>query len=133
MPRKTVGAWQTADTMGIFQALPNLWSGWQTECWEDRFEEQAVRCKGALRIPELDLAAGIDSAQAWIRNRVFQSFADTPAGQILELAKLLAPVGPGLVVSGDAVADCAVRPREAEWARFVDACNLLRTVCAESA
>jgi hypothetical protein len=42
------------------------------DCWEDRFEEQAVRCKGALRIPELDLAAGIDSAQAWIRNRVFQ-------------------------------------------------------------
>ena len=26
--RKTVGAWQTADTMGIFQALPDLWSGW---------------------------------------------------------------------------------------------------------
>ena len=39
VPRKTVGAWQTADTMGIFQALPDLWSGWQTQCWEDRFEE----------------------------------------------------------------------------------------------
>jgi hypothetical protein len=133
VPRKTLGAWQTADTMGIFQALPNLWSGWQTECWEDRFEEQAVRCKGALRIPELDLAAGIDSAQAWIRNRVFQSFADTPARQILELAKLLAPVGPGLLVNDDALADSAVRRREAEWAGFVDACNLLRTVRTESA
>ena len=33
MNRKTVGAWQTADTMGIFQALPDLWTGWQTECW----------------------------------------------------------------------------------------------------
>lgn len=131
--RKTLGSWQTADTMGIFQALPDLWSGWQTECWQDRFEEQALRCKGALRIPELDLAAGVDSAQAWIRNRVFQGLADGPAGQILKLAKLLAPVGPGLAVSGDAVADCAVRPREAEWARFVDACNLPRTACAESA
>ncbi len=79
--RKTLGAWQTADTMGVFQALSDLWSGWRTECWEDRFEEQAVRCKGALRIPEVDLAAGADSAQAWLRNRAFQSFADGPAGQ----------------------------------------------------
>jgi hypothetical protein len=64
---------------------------------------------------------------------VFQSFADNPAGQILELAKLLAPVGPGVLVNDDALADPAVRPREAEWAGFVDACNLLRTVRAESA
>lgn len=131
--RKTLGAWQTADTMGIFQTLSHLWSGWQTECWEDRFEEQALRCKDALRIPELDLAAGVDSAQERIRHRVFQSFADGPAGQILKLAKLVAPLGPGLVVSDDAVADCAARPTETEWARFVDACNLLRTARAESA
>lgn len=56
VPRKTVGAWQTADTMGIFQALPDVWGGWRTECWEDRFEEQLIRCNGALRLPELDLA-----------------------------------------------------------------------------
>jgi hypothetical protein len=133
VPRKTVGAWQTADTMGIFQALPDLWSGWQTECWEDRFEEQTLRCKGALRLPELDLAAGVGSAQAWLRNRVFQNFADGPAGQVLKLAKLLAPIRPGLAVSDDALADGAVRPTEAEWARFVDACNLLRKGHAESA
>ena len=133
VPRKTMGAWQTADTMGIFQALPDVWSGWQAECWEDRFEEQALRCNGALRIPKLDLVAGVDSAQAWIRNRVFQRFADGPAGQILKLAKLLVPVGPGLVVSADALADCAVRPTEAEWGRFVDACNSLRPIHAESA
>ena len=133
VPRKTLGAWQTADTMGFFQALPDLWSGWQTECWEDRFEEQVIRCEEVLRVPQLDLAAGIDSAQAWIRNRVFQSFADSPAGQILKLAELLAPVGPGLVVSDDAVSDGAVRPRKAEWVRFVDACNVLRAARAESA
>lgn len=90
--RKTLGAWQTADTMRIFKTLPHLWSGWQTECWEDRFEEQALRCKDALRIPELDLAAGVDSAQERIRHRVFQSFADGPAGQMLKLAKLVAPL-----------------------------------------
>jgi hypothetical protein len=133
VPRKMLGAWQTADTMGIFGALPHLWSGWQTECWEDGFEEQALRCMDALRIPELDLAVGVDSVRERIRNRVFEGFADSPAGQIFKLAKLLAPVRPGLVVSDDALADCAVRPTEAEWARFVDACNLLRTFRAESA
>src|SRR5262249_32898161 len=103
------------------------------ECWEDRFEEQAVRCEGALSIPRLDLAAGVDSAQAWIRKRVFQSFAEGPVGQVLEIAKLLAPVKPGLVVSDDAIADGGVRPSEAEWARFVDACNAIGASRAESA
>ena len=133
VPRKTLGAWQTADTMGFFQAVPDLWTGWQTECWEDRFEEQVKACDGALRVPELDLAAGIDSAEAWIRKRVFQSFEDSPAGQILKLAELLESVRPGLVVSDDAIADCAVRPSKAEWARFVGVCDLLRASHAESA
>lgn len=133
VPRKTLGAWQTADTMGIFEALPRLWRGWQAECWEDRFEEQASRCKGALRLPELDLAAGIDSARQRVRDRVFQSFADSPSGQIRKLAEMLAPIRPGLVVSDDALANCAARPTEAEWARFVGACDLLRGVRAESA
>jgi hypothetical protein len=121
---KTVGVWQTADSMGIFQALPELWSGWHTECWEDRFEEQALRCKDALRLPALDLVAGVDSALSRIRSRVFESFADSPAGQIAKIADLLAPTKPGLVVSADAFGDAGVRPREAEWACFVEACNV---------
>jgi len=133
VPRNTVGAWQTADAMGVFQALPDLWSGWHTECWEDRFDEQALRCKGALRLPELDIAAGIESAQGWIRKRVFQSFADSPAGHIAEIAKLVTPLAPGLVVSGDALSDCGARPRTDEWDRFDAACSLLRASDAESA
>jgi hypothetical protein len=120
---KTVGVWQTADTMGIFQALPEIWRGWRTERWDDRFEEQALRCKGALRLPALDLVAGADSAHSRIRSRVFQSFPDSPAGQISKVADLLGPIEPGLVVSADALGECGVRPREAEWARFVEACD----------
>lgn len=131
--RKTLGAWQTADFMGIFQALPDLWRGWQTECWEDRFEEQALHCKGALRLPELNLAAAADAAEAWIRRRVFQSFADSPAGQIVKIAGWLAPIEPGLVVSDDALTNGRVRPSAAEWSRFVAACDVLRTDRAESA
>jgi hypothetical protein len=133
VPRKTLGAWQTADTMGVFQALPDVWRGWQTEIWEDRFEEQVRHCNGALRVPELDLDAGVESARAWIRGRVFQSYADSPAGQVVNVAKLLTLVGPGLSVGSEAVADHAVRPSVAEWSRFVDACDALQTVHAASA
>jgi hypothetical protein len=133
MRRKTVSAWQTADTMGFFQALPELWPGWQTEVWEDRFEEHVKRCDGALRVPELNVVAGVESAEAWIRKRVFEGFEDSPAGHIAKLAGLLAPVAPGFEVSSDALSDCGVRPTNAEWSRFVRACDLLRSADAESA
>jgi hypothetical protein len=131
--RKTLGAWQTADTMGFFQALPELWPGWQTEVWDDRFEEHVNRCDGALRVPEPDVVAGIDSAETRIRERVFESFEDSPAGHIATLAGLLAPVAPGFVVSPDALGDCGVRPTKAEWSRFVRACDLVRSADAQSA
>jgi hypothetical protein len=131
--QRMVGAWQTADAMGIFQALPELWSGWRTECWEDRFENQLRRCRGALRMPAVDVAAGIDSAQTWIRRRIFQSHADSPAGQIGQLATLLSPIGPGLAVSDAAFSDCGTRPHADEWARFVASCNALRRAVTASA
>jgi len=131
--RKMLGAWQTTDAMGMFQNLAGLWNGWRTETWEDRFEEQALRCNGALRIPELDLIAGADAARAWIRKRAFQGFADSPPGQIVKLAMLLDPVGPGLAVSGDALGEGGARPRKAEWGRFVRACDELRTDREKSA
>ena len=131
--RKTLSAWQTADTMGFFQALPQLWTGWQTEVWDDRFEEHVKRCGGALRVPELDLVAGIDRAQACIRKRVFESVEESPAGQLAKLAGLLTPVAPGFVVNTDALSDCGVRPTQAEWSRFLDACDLVRSRDAKSA
>lgn len=133
LQRKTLGAWQTADTMGFFRALPELWVGWQTEVWEDRFEEHVKRCGGALRIPELDVVAGIDGAEAWIRRRVFESFEDSPAGAIAKLAGMLEPVAPGFVVSPDALGDSGVRPTRAEWRRFVSACELVRSADVETA
>jgi hypothetical protein len=133
MRRKTLGAWQTADTLGFFRVLPELWPGWHTEVWNDRFEAHVTRCDGALRVPELDLVTGIDNAQAWIRKRVFESFEDSPAGHIAKLAGMLAPLAPGFFVSPDALGDCGVRPTEAEWSRFVGACDLVRSANAGSA
>ncbi len=133
MRRKTLGAWQTADTLGFFQALPELWPGWQTEVWNDRFEEHVRRCDGAMRVPDLDLMAGVDDAAASISQRVFESFDDSPAGHIVKLAGLLAPVAPGFEVSADAVSDSGVRPTATEWSRFLSACDLVRSDHAESA
>jgi hypothetical protein len=79
------------------------------------------------------VVAGIDSAETRIRERAFQSFEDSPAGHIEKLAGLLAPVAPGFVVSPDALGDCGVRPTKAEWSRFLGACDLVRSVHAESA
>jgi hypothetical protein len=91
------------------------------------------RCDGALRVPELDVVAGIDSAEKLIRERVFESLEDSPAGHIANLAGLLAPVAPGFAVSPDALGDCGVRTTKAEWSRFLSACDLVRSVDAESA
>lgn len=49
--RKSLGAWQTADTMGFFRALPELWPGWRTEVWEDRVEEHVKRCDALSAFP----------------------------------------------------------------------------------
>lgn len=131
--RKTVGQWHTADNMGICSELPDRWPGWGTESWGDSFEEQATRCAGALRLPDLDLAVGAESARSWIAKRVYQSFADSPAGHIAGLAKLLDPLAPGLVVGDDAATNSGVRPTPADWDRFSAACDELRLHGAESA
>ncbi|MGH3562482.1 MAG: hypothetical protein ACRDTN_11950 [Mycobacterium sp.] len=131
--RQMMAEWHTADGMGICRELADLWPGWQTESWGDRFEEQASRCGPALRLPDLDLAAGADSARAWIRRRVYQSFADSPAGHIAELAKVLDPLAPGLVVDGQTAVNGEARPTAAEWTRFVAACGELRARRAQSA
>jgi hypothetical protein len=108
-------------------------AGVATEGRDDRFEEHVRRCDGALRVPEVDIVAGIDSAEAWLRKRVFESFEDSPARHVVKLAEMLAPVAPGFAVSPDAVSACGVRPTEAEWARIVSACDSVRSVDAESA
>lgn len=131
--RKTVGEWHTVDTMGICREMADRWPGWQAESWGDGFEEQADRCGRALRLPELDLTASADRARAWIQQRVYQSFADSPMGQIAKLAGLLSPLAPGLEVSADAIGGPGIRPGREEWARFVAACDAVGGGQAESA
>lgn len=68
VPRNVVGVWNTADVMGVFRALPELWRGWRTECWDDRYEEHLAACGDALQLPALD-EADFDEALNWLRER----------------------------------------------------------------
>lgn len=80
VPRNAVGVWNTADVMGVFRALPKLWSGWRTECWEDRYEEQLAACGGMVRLPALE-DADFDEVLNWLHQRACgtdRSYAAVP-------------------------------------------------------
>ncbi|TDK92021.1 hypothetical protein EUA03_06680 [Mycolicibacterium mucogenicum] len=80
VPRNVVGVWNTADVMGVFRALPELWRGWRAECWDDRYEEHLAACGDALQLPALD-EADFDEALNWLRERACgmdRSYAAVP-------------------------------------------------------
>lgn len=101
--RKSMGEWHTADALGICRELADLWPGWRTEAWADRYEEQARLCGPALRLPDLNLADAADSARSWMRKR--DSYAPYATAW----------------------------PTDAERRRFDAACDALRTGRARSA
>jgi hypothetical protein len=127
LPHKTLGIWFTTPVPGLLRWLPRLWPGWRIEFWEDRFEEHLRRCGPYVTAPALDIGSGVAEAQSWLRKRVFQSYADSPAGQIASLAALFDASGlPSPEVSPDALSDIGVRPTAAEWQRFERACAQVR-------
>jgi hypothetical protein len=86
-----------------------------------------------LRVPELDLAAGVDAARDWLRKRVFQSFEDSPAGAIAGLVKMLDPLGPELQAGENDVINSPFRPDLTAWSRFEAACLELCSIYTRSA
>jgi hypothetical protein len=133
VPKRRVGAWVTTEARGLCDLLQDRWPGWQADFWEDRYKEQFRRCAGALRVPELDVAAGTTAAQDWLRRRVFQSFEDSPAGAIAGLMKLFDPSGPALEAGMNDVITSPFQPDHASWNRFEAACGQLRDVYTRSA
>lgn len=107
IPRQRVGAWVTSEAGQLFEELPRRWHDWQTIRWDDRYEEQLSRCRGALILPNLDLADGIDVAQRWLHER-YKGERDI-----------------GLVWCG--------RPTHSEWSGFEAACAQLRSLYTKSA
>ncbi|MBO2460788.1 hypothetical protein [Actinomadura violacea] len=61
---RTAGVWIRDSCTGLVPALGGLWPGWRVEFWEDRYEEQLVRCGGTVTAPRVDLAAALDEVVA---------------------------------------------------------------------
>ncbi|MBU9764242.1 hypothetical protein FR943_10360 [Mycobacterium sp. TNTM28] len=131
--RQRVGVWYTDEPQDLFDRLPGLWPGWQTECWDDRYEEHVAKCGGKLRLPAMDLAAGVIAGRDWIHKRVYQSFEDSPAGAIMRIASLVSPLHPGLEVSADALSNGTTRPTPNQWAQFESACSQVSGLYTQSA
>lgn len=132
--QQLVGVWTTSESRGLFDAMSQRWPGWQIECWNDGYEEQARRCGGALRLPDLDLAAGTVSARDWLRKRVFQSFEDSPAGAIVKMMGLFEDAGlPEPQLGSEAVLASPLQPSRAAWNRWEAACEGMLSVYTKSA
>ncbi|HZV51004.1 MAG TPA: hypothetical protein VFD49_14690 [Candidatus Dormibacteraeota bacterium] len=56
----SLGLWTTWELASPPGALAERWPGWKVDFWEDRFEEQATRCRPALALPDLDPVAALD-------------------------------------------------------------------------
>src|SRR5262249_44555807 len=57
VPDRTVGIWTLDDYGALVRSWDDIWPGWALLAWEDRSEEQVSRARGALVLPEPDLAA----------------------------------------------------------------------------
>ena len=72
-------------------------------------------CGSAITAPAMDIDSGIAEAQAWLRERVFQSYADSPAGRVAGLVALFdAEDIPVPQVSTSALEYAGERPSAAE-------------------
>lgn len=128
VPERAIGIWLTNPAPGLLRQLGELWPGWRIEIWGDRYEEQLFRCGPSVSAPDLDIASGVNEARSWLWKRIFQSYADSPAGMVASLARMFGEYDSPPVVSPFTIAPTADRPTAAEWARFDAACDRVLTV-----
>lgn len=132
--RRVVGVWATSEARGLFDLMPELWPGWWTECWDDRYEEQVARCGGALRVPALDPVGGLAAVRHWLHQRVFGACEDKPRGAGDSWNKTRDPHAPERDwYDSDYVVDSPFRPTRDDWNRFADACRTQRLLYTKSA
>ena len=95
---------------------------------EDHYDEHLRRCAGHVTAPALDIGAGIDEVQSWLKKRVYQSYAESPAGQLESLVARIQDEGlPSPTVTPAAVTDAGDRPTQDEWRSFERACAVVVT------
>ncbi|WP_445170354.1 hypothetical protein ACTXG7_14145 [Mycolicibacterium sp. Dal123E01] len=126
VPDMTLGVWLTNPIPGLFRWLPQLWPGWHIDCWDDRYEEHLFRCGPAITALELDIISGVDVAESWLRRRVFQSYVESPAGELRSLATLFGMSEADPEVGEAGIFRMGEQPTGREWARFEHACAQVR-------
>jgi hypothetical protein len=69
---RAVGVWLTDHCAGLVPALHEQWPGWHVEFWEDRYEEQLDRCRGAVTatVPVPDPATALDELVSNLGDRI---------------------------------------------------------------
>lgn len=123
---KSLGIWLTTPVPGLSRSLPTLWPGWDIAMWGDRYEEHLVRCGPSVTAPDLDIAAGVDEVETWLRKRVYQSFEDSPAGCIATMGRMFGVAEADLEPGSNSVLSVGEKPTTGEWARFEAACAEVR-------
>jgi hypothetical protein len=126
IPHKTLGVWLTNPVPGLFRWLPQLWSGWRIEWWDDHYEEHLLRCGPSIDAPELDIISGVTAAESWLRRRVFQSYADSPAGNMKCFARLFGAPEAEPGTDSAAIFQMGQKPTTQEWAHFERVCAQVR-------
>ena len=135
MENRTVGVWTTSEARGLFDLMPQLWPGWRTECWDDRYEEQVALCGGALRVPALNPVAGLVTVRHWLHQRVFGACEDKPVGAWDAHNRTRDPNAPARDWDDydRYIKESPFRPTSDDWARFADACRIQRSLYTKSA
>jgi hypothetical protein len=123
--RRAVGVWTTSEARGLFDLMPELWRGWRIECWDDGYEEQVLRCGGALRVPSLNTVAGLTTVRHWLHQRVFGACEDKPGAARAGRTKAEDPAAPARDWDDydRYVRDSPFRPTSEDWERFAAACE----------
>jgi hypothetical protein len=126
IPDKTLGVWLTTPVPGLLRWLPELWPGWRIGRWDDRYEEHLLRCGPSITAPELDIASGVTAAESWLRQRVFQSYANSAAGALARLAGVFGVPEAESESDKSSVLQAGEQPTSPEWTQFERACGEVR-------
>ncbi|MGW0520637.1 hypothetical protein [Crossiella sp. NPDC003009] len=107
---RELGLWTTGTLPGEVDELAARWPGWRVRFWADRFAEQFGRIGHAVRLPPVDLAAGLTELEARFR----RGLDADPVASFRSGMALLAEQGRRLEVSAATAAHGLVRPSPAE-------------------
>jgi hypothetical protein len=117
-----VAWWTSAELPGAATEAPARWPGWAVESWDDDYLRHRRACEGAVRLPDVDLAGGLDElvpSLDWNRR-------NDPGLAALLAADALRATGRDVQITAPVTAHVQVDPDEADLRRLADAVAAVR-------